>query len=183
MLSNERRLRLLLIASGALLVTRLILMPLIGWQNDLAAENQRLGRQLAKAELRIADAPAMIERQYALKAIIKNSEGQLANGEDKTKLMQQRGLEQLFKDVDLTLRSFNWILAEMLPEGHGRLRAEANLAGSLTSFIKGTHALSTRTPHTEVVSIDLRLNQREQQMTGRGLIGTILIDVVTVPLE
>jgi hypothetical protein len=158
-------------------------MPLIAWQNELAAENQRLARQLVKAEQRIKDAPAMAERQAALEAILKKSESQLATGEDKTKLTQQQALEQLFKDADLTLRSFNWALEETLAEGHGRLRAEANLAGSLPSFLKGVHALATRTPHSDAVNIDLRLNRREQQLTGRGLNGTILIDVITDAVE
>lgn len=183
MFSNENRLPFLLGAAGVLLFARLVLMPLIAWQNELAAENQRLARQLVKAEQRIKDAPAMAERQAALEAILKKSESQLATGEDKTKLTQQQALEQLFKDADLTLRSFNWALEETLPEGHGRLRAEANLAGSLPSFLKGVHALATRTPHSDAVNIDLRLNRREQQLTGRGLNGTILIDVISDTVE
>lgn len=176
---SENRLPLLLGAAGLLLAARLLLVPLLGWQNALAEENGRLARQLAKAEQRIAEAPAMAARQEALAALVAESDAWLAQGEENATLAQQRALEQLFKDADLTLRSFNWALEDTLPEGHGRLRAEANLAGSLPSFLKGLYALSTRTPHTDVVSFDLRLNRREQQLTGRGLNGTVLLDVIT----
>jgi hypothetical protein len=179
MLKNEHRLPLLLGAAGLLLMARLVLMPLLAWQNDLADENGRLARQLAKAEQRIEMAPAMEARTAQLEALLSESEERLAQGEARSSLAQQRALETLFEEAELTLRSFNWALEETLDEGHGRLRAEANLAGSLPAFIGGAYALSARTPHTEIVSLDLRLNRREQQLTGRGLNGTIIFDVIT----
>lgn len=179
MLSDDKQLPLLLGAAGALLFARIVLLPLLNWQNDLAAENQRLTKQLVKAELRITNTPDMVKRQATIAEILNSSEASLARGENRSKLTQQQALEQLFKDAKLTLRSFNWALEETLPEGHGRLRAEANLAGSLPSFLQGFYALATRIPHTNTINIDLRVNRREQQLTGRGLNGTILIDVIT----
>jgi hypothetical protein len=154
-------------------------MPLLAWQNDLADENGRLARQLTKAEQRIAKAPAMEARRAQLEALLSESEERLAKGEARSSLAQQRALETLFDEAELTLRSFNWALEETLDEGHGRLRAEANLAGALPAFIRGAYALSARTPHTEIVSLDLRLDRREQRLTGRGLNGTIIFDVIT----
>ena len=179
MLRDEHRLPLLLGAAGLLLLARLVLMPLLAWQNALAEENERLARQLAKAEQRIKAAPAMGARRAKLEALLTESEGRLAQGEARSSLAQQRALETLFDEAELILRSFNWALEETLNEGHGRLRAEANLAGSLPAFIRGAYALSARAPHTEIVSLDLRLNRREQQLTGRGLNGTIIFDVIT----
>lgn len=179
MLRDEHRLPLLLGAAGLLLMARLVLMPLLAWQNDLADENGRLARQLAKAEQRIEMAPAMEARTAQLEALLSESEERLAQGEDRSSLTQQRALETLFEEAELTLRSFNWALQEILDEGHGRLRAEANLAGSLPAFIRGAYALSARTPHTEIINLDLRLNRREQQLTGRGLNGTIIFDVIS----
>ena len=175
---NEKRLQIPLTTAGALISIRLVIMPLIGWQNDQAAQNNRLARQLTKADRLIADTPAMAAQREAIEAVLNNTNYMLDRRGESTELTQQQAIEKLFENADLTLRSFNWILRDALPQGHERLRAEVNLAGSLENFIKGVHALTTRSPHTNAVKIDLKINRREQQLTGRGLNGTILIEVL-----
>lgn len=178
MLRDEQRFPILLGAAGALIIARIVVMPLVTWQNELAQENKGLARQLAKAEQRIIGLPTMATRQAALRALLERSDAQLARAEENMLLEQQRSLERIFEEAKLTLSSFNWTLEDEFPEGHRRLRAEAGLSGSLLSFVKGVHALTTRTPHTDIVNFNLRLNQRDQRLSGRALNGTVLIDII-----
>lgn len=179
----QNRTKLLLLITGLLIALNFLLIPLIEWQNKLIEKNKNLKAQISKMNERIVAAPRLQEKNTVTEYLLEESSIHLASSQEETSLTQQRELETLFKESNLTLRSFNWLLNEPLPEGHGRLRAEANVAGSIKDFLNATFRIKTRIPYTKIIDMNLRVSRKEQQLTGRGLNGAIIMEIYTIGSE
>lgn len=181
--NGQNRTKLLLAITGLLVALNFFLIPIIEWQNKLVQKNKILKAQVYKMNERIIAAPELEEKNSIAQYLLEESSIHLASSQEGTSLTQQRELETLFEESNLTLRSFNWLLNEPLPEGHGRLRAEANVAGSIKDFLEATFRIRTRTPYTRIIDMNLRVSRKEQQLTGRGLNGAIIMEIYTIENE
>lgn len=124
----------LLIIAAVLVAIRLVLLPLLNWQNDQIQSIALKLRQVAKLESLQAQL-SQYEEKVALTEVLldKASEGFFSD-DDKTKLRIQKKIETLFESNRLSIQDFSWIFDDIT--GVRTLRASIRYRGQLADVIK-----------------------------------------------
>lgn len=153
-MSPERR-RWLLGLLGVLLALRLLLVPLLGWQNDRRDDNRNLAGSIARAE-RLLEDEQSAERITALQARVEALEARIPTG--RTDLETQIELNTLLEDSlaahGLTETSRAWTFYDESP----RL-AEVRIAAT-GHFFDAARWLQTLEAQQQPLSVaELQINR------------------------
>ena len=124
----------LLIIAAVLVAIRVVLMPLLNWQNDQIQSLTLKFRQVAKLESLQSQLSQYQEKVELTEVLLDKAAKGFFSDDDKTKLRIQKKIEVLFESNKLSIQDFSWIFDDSSEVR--TLRASIRYRGQLADVIK-----------------------------------------------
>jgi hypothetical protein len=131
---NNKPLLLALLAT--LLVLRFIVIPIFDWQNQLISDTKAQQNKLDKSVAYINDLPKLISFKDKLSAALtaRHAASETYNDIGRYQIAKLRQLENMFKLVDVSINSSNWLEPVKTAKGV-TLQLNLQFTGKLKPFI------------------------------------------------
>jgi hypothetical protein len=172
---GNRRLLILTMIAGILILVRGVLTPIIEFQNGRIEIIQSLTLQLEKGRQRIASSPEIEKYLAKIEPALLTARNEIFLGESAELVKEQQEIEQLFERHDMVIKSFQWSAERLLPNGLVTVNAQLTLEGNFYDFLELTLAIARRQPFTNLKDLRLR---NVYKKGSQNLDGTVTMEII-----
>ena len=162
--------QLLLIILAVLLIAKLLVEPIINWQNQQLVDNQTLAKKVHKTA-------QLLNQQTALQSATDQVSTELVQlqqfyypyqEQSQFRLTQQQAIEKLIAQSHLSLTNIGWQPAFVLPNTPlQRQQLTLNVSGKSIDFVGFIQQLERVQPYIEVAEFNVSLKGQNDTSLGR----------------
>jgi hypothetical protein len=171
MIEEIRKHKTLLIVVALLVVLKIVVLPILAWQDSLLVESSLLQNKKARIERLFASETRTDEYAAELNARIKQAETVFLQVTEKAKfqLERQQWLEAKLSLYSLQSNNFGWAPVQFIPElDLISQSAQLSMSGKTSDIVSFMRDLQTQAFYISIEGFALNLSGQRDENLGKG---------------